>query len=440
MTPRTCVAAVAPLIGAVWGCGASTEPDAMVSAMSPAAAFNDAAFAVSITAKAFRPVYRFDTMAASTQAEHGSFAAVLTPVGGSAADAVPLGGVIWQSPEALAATAPAGIPAGTYDVVVTDPRGGRGQLDGGFLSLGPDLHGPTVRVATPPARRLIAAGTTVTVTVVADDGDGFLVSLGATIAVMAEKHEVVCTLTPPPHQARCSYQLVAPDPTDDSATIVITPHATDTAGNQAEATAATYRLVARPTLASVSPGSGPATGGTEIVVQGAGFIEPSVDADGSHLLVDGERIPATSITPGEIRAVMPHHDPGTGLVSVANGQAETDVKLPFQFIGAPILRLAFPLNGPLSGGTRIEITGNNFRYPDTQITINDVDLACAIYMSPLRIEGVVPRGMAPGPVWIVARDEALGTVSTLPDPFVYEPTADDSPDGGVDPSSCAGSP
>src|SRR3954452_4096307 len=98
MTPRTCVAAVAPLIGAVWGCGASTEPDAMVSAMSPAAAFNDAAFAVSITAKAFRPVYRFDTMAASTQAEHGSFAAVLTPVGGSAADAVPLGGVIWQSP------------------------------------------------------------------------------------------------------------------------------------------------------------------------------------------------------------------------------------------------------------------------------------------------------------------------------------------------------
>jgi hypothetical protein len=210
MTPRTCVAALAPLIGAVWGCGASAEQDAQVTALSPAAAFNDVGFAVSIGGKAFRPVYRFDTMSASTQADHSSFAAVLTPAGGSAADSVPLGAVTWQSPEELAATAPAGLPAGTYDVVVTDPRGDRAQLDGAFLSLGPDLQPPEVHLESPVPGSLIAAGTTVTVTVVADDGDGFLMSLGATIAVMAKEQEVVRTVAPPPRQARYSYELVAP--------------------------------------------------------------------------------------------------------------------------------------------------------------------------------------------------------------------------------------
>ena len=66
MTPRRCVAAMASLIGAVWGCGASTEPNAKVTAMSPASAFNDVAFPASIAGDAFRPAYRFDTMAAAT--------------------------------------------------------------------------------------------------------------------------------------------------------------------------------------------------------------------------------------------------------------------------------------------------------------------------------------------------------------------------------------
>ena len=117
MTPRRCVAAVAPLIGAVWGCGASTEQNAKVTAMSPASAFNDVAFPASIAGDSFRPIYRFDTMAAATESESGSFSAALTPAGasttnGSAADAFSLGDVTWQSPEAIAAMVPAGIPAG----------------------------------------------------------------------------------------------------------------------------------------------------------------------------------------------------------------------------------------------------------------------------------------------------------------------------------------
>src|SRR3954471_14505120 len=376
MTPRRCVAALAPLFGAFWGCGASTEQLAEVTSITPASAFNDVAFPVSIAAGdprySFRPVYRFDTMAASTQEENGSFSAALTPAEGStmngaATDSIALGGVTWQSPTMLAATVPAGIPFGPYDVVVTDPRGARAQLAGGFFSLGPDMEPPAVHIERPVAGSLIAAGTTVTVRLVADDGGGFLASLGATISVMAHKDELVCTVAPVPHQARCTYQLVAPVPTEDSATVVITPHAADTSGNRAATTATTFRLVPRPPLFGVSPASGPANGGTEIVVQGSDFIEPALGSDGTHLLLDGRAIETISIAAGEIHAVTPRHDPGMGIVSVANGDAKATVTAPFHFIAAPIVRLAFPLKGPVTGGTPISITGNNFRFPDTRI-------------------------------------------------------------------------
>jgi hypothetical protein len=302
------------------------------------------------------------------------------------------------------------------------------------------MEPPTVHIESPVAGSLIAAGTTVTVTVVADDGGGFLGSLGATISVMAHEDELVCTVAPVPHQARCTYQLVAPVPTDESPTVVITAHAADTSGNRAATTAATFRLVPRPTLLGVSPASGPANGGTEIVVQGADFIEPALGSDGTHLLLDGRAIETISITPSEIHAVMPRHDQGMGIVSVANGDAKATVTAPFHFIAAPVVRLASPLKGPVTGGTPIAITGNNFRFPDTRITIGGVDLACANYVGPLRIEGVVPAGIAPGPVSIVATDKSLDATSTLTEPFVYEQTVDDSPDGGVDPTTCAGAP
>lgn len=440
MTPGRCVAAVAPLIGAIWGCSASTEQNAEVTSISPATAFNEVAFPVTITGKAFRPIYRFDTMAAATQEESSSFSAALTPMGGAATDAIALSDVAWQAPDTITATAPAALPAGHYDVAVIDPRGVRVQLDDGFVSLGPDLDAPTVQVESPSVGSLIGAGATITVKVVADDGDGFLASVGATVTAMGVVITTLgCDESSAPHQAPCEDTFVAPIPSDDNATVIILPQATDKAGNDAPAVPSTFKLVPRPTLISLSPDSGPATGGTEIVVQGTNFILP-VAGDGSQLLLDGRPIQLTSISATEIRAVMPRHDPVVGMVSVASGGAETEKKLRFQFIATPIPRYASPLTGPVTGGTRIAITGNDFRYPDTKIFIGGVPLGCMDYKSPVRIEGVVPAGLTPGPVWVVAVDDALGTKSSLRDPFVYEPVASDSPDGGADPGTCTGAP
>src|SRR2546423_3343982 len=100
MTPRRCVAATVSLFGAVWGCGGGTEPDAAITALSPAMAFNDAATAVLIEGGPFRPAYRFDTMAAATNTQLRAFSVVLTPVAGGdadGADPITLDAVPWQA-------------------------------------------------------------------------------------------------------------------------------------------------------------------------------------------------------------------------------------------------------------------------------------------------------------------------------------------------------
>jgi hypothetical protein len=351
-----------------------------------------------------------------------------------------MNGVAWQSPVEIQATAPAGLPAGYYDVVVTDPRGTSTRLDGGFVSLGPDTEKPTVTLESPTARKLIAAGTTVTIGLTADDHDGFIDSLGATIDWGTRIDLLLCTAAPAPHNAPCARTFVAPTPTGLDATLVITPHAADTAGNHADTVAATFRLAPRPTIASISPTSGPAAGGTEIVVQGADFVLPTVDSEGSRLLLDGVEIEPTSISATEIRAVLPSHDPGIGKISVASGEAESADKLPFEFIAAPSVKLAAPLHGSVTGGIRISFSGNNFRQGYTHIFIGDNEVVPLFYMSSVRMDGIVPAAAAPGVAWIYATDEDLGTRSICPDPFVYEPAAADPPAGGADPASAAGAP
>src|SRR6478672_541095 len=223
MTLRRCVATMAPLLGAVSGCGTSTEPSATVTAVSPAFGFNDTALPVTIAGESFRPAFRFDTMGAAASTEASAFSATLTPVGGSASDSISLGDVAWQSPSALAATIPAGVPKGHYDVVVTDPRGTHVQLDDGFVSLGPDTDAPTVMIVSPAPGTLITGGTTVTVTLFSDDGEGTLATLAATIS--SEAMPLPCDVPPKAHQWTCDVTFVAPEASDQTPTIAIGAHA-----------------------------------------------------------------------------------------------------------------------------------------------------------------------------------------------------------------------
>src|SRR4029077_8546823 len=135
MTARSRAAATASLMGAVWGCGASGEQPAAVIAVSPPMAYNNTAASLLIEGGPFRPAYRFDTMSGNSSTDIAAYSARLTPASGTGgaqlapparpgAPTLPpiaLQPVSLLSIGLLTANLPAGIPAGSYDVEVTDP-------------------------------------------------------------------------------------------------------------------------------------------------------------------------------------------------------------------------------------------------------------------------------------------------------------------------------
>jgi hypothetical protein len=327
MTPRSCAATVS-LLGVLWGCSASQEETGSVTAIFPDIAYNDVPLIVEIDGTRFRPAYGFDTMSATTAAEAGDFSVTLVPIAGDSSPrpvSWALESVMWKTPIKLGATVPAGIPAGAYDVVVTDPRGWSGTLHQAFTSLGPDTEAPVLAINSPQPRGLIGALTTISVVVSSDDGHGFVewmevtVSTAATAATPTRKE---CRGTPA-HKKTCQLEFPAPVPADENDMLQIVARAADTVGNEAPPLTINLRLAPRPQLADLTPSEGPTSGGTALVLQGKNFIVGTGESDGSQLLIDGVHIPATVVSPTEITAVTLPHDAGIAMVQVTTGSARS---------------------------------------------------------------------------------------------------------------------
>ena len=441
MTVRGCAAATASLFGAAWGCGTASDPPATVDKVSPAMAYNNAPTTLQIGGGPFRPAYRFDTTAGAASAEAGGFSVTLTSVP-TAASATPVSvqvaEVSWLRIDALVATLPAAVPAGVYDVAVTDPRGRRTDLPDGFTSLGPDEDAPIVMIEAPKPGSIIGAETVVSVSFAADDGSGHLESLHAKVTPDGIAPEPTCALAAGLSRATCDFRFMAPTPTSDAEMIFIEAGAVDSAGNQTSVPFP-YRLARRPSLTGLDPGIGPASGGTTITVLGLDFVAPVGGSEGTQLLFDGHPVPLLTIEPNRITATTPSHDSGVATVTVSTGGAGSLQMKSFQFVDRPIVRAVAPASGPLSGGTWIKIVGNNFRNPQTRITVGGSELLCRYFDGSSRIFGKAPPASAPGPVAVTATDDAGGT-HTLPDSFTYEEAAPDPPDGGGDPTNCDGNP
>jgi IPT/TIG domain len=118
-----------------------------------------------------------------------------------------------------------------------------------------------------------------------------------------------------------------------------------------------------PAVEELSPGSGPATGGTTISVKGEGFIGVSE--------VDFEGIPAASfefVNDGEILVVSPAHSVRKVSITVTTPEGTSPATCPgrtckpvpkFEFVH-PTVTSVEPKSGPVAGGTPITITGTGF--------------------------------------------------------------------------------
>ena len=178
-----------------------------------------------------------------------------------------------------------------------------------------------------------------------------------------------------------------------------------------------------------SPYAGPTTGGTALVVTGAGFI-----AGLSQIVVDG--VPIPSVVQGDaIYGTTAPHMEGTVKVFVANGSSISACYLSFTFVAPPKVREISPTHGAANAWTLVTVAGNHFR-TETQFYWSQDDILQPIAIDPPpdtapagplvqfvnanRVVIALPPGR--GVISIVANDPVAGS-SPLVDAFTYDDPA-----------------
>jgi hypothetical protein len=397
---------VASLLAAA--CAGDTEPDVSLGSVAPAAAYNEEKVSIVIGGGPFRPVYDIDTGAGRASMELGSFTGFIAPRE-AFDDSLPFDELLWVNASQLLGGLPEQVPAGQYDVFVRDPRGHIARLAGGFTSLGPDGDAPTVTIIQPAEGTIVLGGAEVPVAALSSDGLGRLKTIRWTAATGdTAPRSGVCSVPPMTGESMCRFTVPTSEPVMPGQPLVISITATDWADNVGRATT-TLALSQAPKVMRVSPLEGPAAGGTELVVTGSTFVP------GTQLLVDGVVVPllTNGLDDGQtLRGRTPPHEPGFVTVSVRAGSAEVRAPSQFRYVGQPVVLAISPNEGPVIGGTPIAIVGKNFREGATKILFGSTDkllelpLLCPRLVSPVRIEGVTPRGT--GAMRVFARDPVAG--------------------------------
>jgi hypothetical protein len=190
-----------------------------------------------------------------------------------------------------------------------------------------------------------------------------------------------------------------------------------------------FTYLSAPTVSSVTPSSGPTSGGTPLIITGSGFTPGAIVTIGQGHGRSGA-LPVADVkvvSPDEITAVTPGGaKAGTWGVYIADagGYSATGSGDSFTYAAVPTVSSVTPDSGPVSGGTPISITGTGFATGATvtfaqsggsaSITATDVKV-----YSPTRITAVAGGGAQAG-TWNVLVTTAGGTSTGTPgDAFTY---------------------
>ena len=188
--------------------------------------------------------------------------------------------------------------SGTVTVAVTENLHNQSAtLSGGFTYIGSTSVGIS---SASPATGPTSGGTVVTV-----NGTGF--QSGAAVAFGSTQSTAVTVVS--------STRISAMSPTGSSGTVAIT--VTDPDAQSATLPSA-FTYTSAPSVSSISPNSGPVTGGTTVTILGSGF------QSGASVTFGG--IAATSVTlvsSTEIHAVSPVSPAGTISIDVTNTNSQS---------------------------------------------------------------------------------------------------------------------
>jgi hypothetical protein len=402
--------------------GCAGEPQPRIDAVDPAQAYTDRDIRLTLIGAGFIPSFRLDPVSGERVAMMEGFSGRI----GSEPNWETLIDFGWVGPTqisaGLAKEHAEDLPTGSCDVEITDPRGQKAQSS--FVALGRD-PAPVLMVTSAAGGELNAPGSDFHASVTAtDQPPGHITALVWTYTepraedgVQRDPVTRTCPCEPDSDHVDCAFDVTISPNLTPGMTVNLNLVAWDDAGNQTGQDIPPIMLSARPTVSSVTPAAGGVAGGTNVLIQGSGFVAGSRVYFGNSLLVPDGGI----VVKGEIiTGYAPAHIAGSVSVTVQSrlGFAEWDQK--FEYQPPPQIKSISPSFGRQGQDTSVEVSGTNFTKTTIiylgQTLAGASPLARTSWQSAEDIRGVVPASSGQVTVW--AFDVNNGWTS-LPDGFSW---------------------
>lgn len=289
----------------------------------------------------------------------------------------------------VTAVTPAKAGGGVVDVQLNNPDGGVATLTNGYT-----YNAPLTVTSISPNAGPAAGGTTVTV-----NGTGFL--SGATITIGGTPATSVTLIS------STQLQAVAPAHAAGVVSVVVT-----NPGGATATLANSYTYTLLPTITSISPSSGPTTGGTTVTINGTNFQSGVTVTFGGTAAFS-----LTLVNSSQITAVTPFHAAGAVDVVVTNpGPNSATLTNGFTYTSAPLISNISPVSGATTGGTSVTINGSNFVSGAT-ITFGGTAATSVVFVNSTQLTAVTPAKAA-GAVNVVVTNPG-GQSATLTNGFTY---------------------
>ena len=165
-----------------------------------------------------------------------------------------------------------------------------------------------------------------------------------------------------------------------------------------------------PVVNSITATGGPAAGGTEVTINGAGFTSDSMVKFGTIAATN-----VTYISDKQIKAISP---PGNGKVDIAVTTPGGTSAAGIQFTYGPVVNGVSPSIGPQAGGTSVAITGSGFTGA-TAVKFGSANSAGFTVNSDISITATAPAGS--GMVHVIVTTPAGTSPANSKDQYYYAP-------------------
>ncbi len=166
-----------------------------------------------------------------------------------------------------------------------------------------------------------------------------------------------------------------------------------------------------PTISSVSPTTGPTSGGNSVVITGTGFTGPTTVRFG------GTATTFTLDSDTQITAIAP---PGAGTVNInVSNAGGTSNGFPYTYVVTPpVIASIIPNFGPATGGNLVTLIGTGFSGV-TAVNFGATPATFFVGVSSTLIIAIAPPGTGTVPVTVTT---PVGTSPGVPYTYVSVPT------------------